>query len=48
MYNIKINKLRLQPLIMINDCTTDIGMWNNLDKVEQELLIQKAIKCYEL
>lgn len=46
-YDVKINRLRIQPLFMINNSLTDIGLWDKTSTEETEKLLLKAIECYE-
>jgi hypothetical protein len=50
-YDVKINTMYNQPYIVINDRTTDVGMWSHLNDVdykkEVEILLLRASKCYE-
>lgn len=46
-YNVKLNRMFIQPHLIINDITTDIGIWDNTNADEQDELLLKAVKCYE-
>lgn len=46
-YDIKINKMRIQPLFMVNDSVMDVGLWDNTQSDKQEILLLEAIACYE-
>jgi hypothetical protein len=46
-YDVKINRMFIQPHLMINDITTDIGIWDNTDVDETNKLLLNASKCYE-
>jgi hypothetical protein len=43
-YDVKLNRMFIQPHLIINDITTDIGIWDNANADE---LLLKAVKCYE-
>lgn len=46
-YDVKINKMFIQPHLMINDYTTDVGMWADANEKERLILLEKAAECYE-
>jgi hypothetical protein len=46
-YDVKLNRMFIQPHLIINDITTDIGIWDNANADEQDELLLKAVKCYE-
>lgn len=45
-YDVKLNKMFIQPHFVINDITTDIGIWDN-DPDDDSELLKKAVRCYE-
>ena len=47
-YDVKLNKMFIQPHFVINDITTDIGIWEDIStKAEADELLKKAVRCYE-
>ena len=46
-YGVKLNRMFIQPHLIINDITTDIGIWDNTNTDEQDKLLLDAVKCYE-
>jgi hypothetical protein len=46
-YDVKLNRMFIQPHLMINDITTDVGIWDNTNSDEQDKLLLLAAKCYE-
>jgi hypothetical protein len=46
-YDVKLNRMFIQPHLIINDITTDVGIWDNTEVDEQNKLLLKAAKCYE-
>lgn len=46
-YDVKLNKMFIQPHLIINGMTTDVGIWNDISKDEEDKLLILAVKCYE-
>ena len=46
-YDVKLNRMLIQPHLIINGITTDIGIWDNTNVDEMDELLLKAVKCYE-
>lgn len=45
-YDIKLNRMFIQPHLVINDMTTDIGIWDDTNTDEQKKLLLLAVECY--
>ena len=46
-YDVKLNRMFIQPHLIINGITTDVGIWDNTNADEQDKLLLNAVKCYE-
>lgn len=48
-YKVELNRMFIQPHIMINGVVTDIGIWDDdrLDKIKTEESLKLAVDCYE-
>ena len=46
-YEVRLNKYFIQPHLIINDVTTDVGIWDGTPKQEQDILLKQAAECYE-
>jgi hypothetical protein len=46
-YDVKLNRMFIQPHLIINDITTDVGIWDNTNADEEDKLLLAAAKCYE-
>ena len=40
-YDVKLNRMFIQPHLIINGVTTDIGIWDNTNADEQDELLLK-------
>ena len=48
-YKVELNRMFIQPHIMINGVVTDIGIWDDdkSDKMKTEEALKRAVDCYE-
>jgi hypothetical protein len=46
-YKVELNTMFMQPHLMINGYTMDVGIWKDTPKAEQDILLELAADCYE-